>query len=212
MASSIGTIGAKVNPTQNTAVDQSFNYSGSQRVVDGHGRYTDLVARAKVFLAANQAGAAITALNSTATGFILGNPTGGANWFAILRASLIQTSTAAGTANAGVQLAFTAVSTSAVTHTTPLTVRSAQLGNTATATGTADSSATVPSSPIAVLNLWQPSVSGTATVGIPPVIDCDLGGLLILIPGTTLSFSALSALSGAGSMFWEEFTIPTNYA
>lgn len=212
MASNIGTIGGKTNFTQGAQVDQSFEPYGAQRIADARGHYTDLVARGKVFFAANQAGAAVTNLNATATGFILTNPVNSGIWAAILRVQFIQTSTATTTANAGIQLAAGLFSNTAVTHTTPLTVRTALIGGSGTATLLADSSSTLPAAPVAVMNLWQPSVSATATTGIPPVVDINLDGLIILQPGCTLSMSALSTLSGATSMWWEEFAAPTNYA
>lgn len=212
MASPVGTVGSKQNFQSGAQVDQSFDPFSGQRMVDSRGHFTDLVSRGRVFLAANQAGAVVTNLNATATGFILTNPVGSAVWLAILRVQFQQTSTAAAAANAGVQLAAGLFSNTAVTHTTPLTVRSALIGGSATGVGLADSSSTLPAAPVAVMNLWQPSVSATATTGIPPMVDVNVDGLIIVAPGCTVSLSALGTLSGASAMFWEEFPAPSNYA
>jgi hypothetical protein len=66
------------------------------------------------------------------------------------------------------------------------------------------SAATLPAAPVAVRNLWQPSVSATATTGIPPFVKDEIAGAIAISPGCAVSLSALSALSGAASMTWAE--------
>jgi hypothetical protein len=179
----------------------------STAVQDAHARYQEAVLRGGVYLAANQAGAAVTNLNATATGFILSNPAGSPVSLVLLEIGIVQTSTAAASANAGVQLAANVNPVAAaVVHTTPLTVRNAILGTTATGFGLADSSSTLPAAPVAVLNLWQPSVSATATTGIPPVVVIAVDGKIVVSPGCTVSLSALGALSCASHFVWEEVT------
>lgn len=207
---SVGSIGSKV-VNQGNAVDESMSgISGAQRTNDAHGRYTDLAVRSKIYVAANQAGKAVTNLAASATGAILSNDNSNTNWGALLNVGFIQTSTAATTANAGVSLAAGVASTTNVTHTTPLTTRLVQ-DYTTSATLKADDTATLPAAPVSILALWQPSVSASATTSIPPVVNLDLGGLLLIKPGCSLSLSALSTLSGLGSYAWEEFPAPTNY-
>lgn len=214
MATATGTVGSKnVSSGAGTQYDQSFMPSGAQRTSDAHGRYLDSVLRGRVFSAANQAGAALSNLSATCTGFCLNNPTGSGQWVAVLEVGGMQTSTASANANSGVQLAGGALSTTAVTHTTPLTVVSHPFGSTAVAVGKVDSAATLPAAPTAILNLWQASVSATAAVNSPALVWRDLGGLITLMPGTTLSFSNIgTAISVAAYMFWEEITLNAQYS
>lgn len=184
------------------------NFDGAQRMVHAHARYHEAVARGNVWLAANQAGAALSNLSATCTGFALSNPASSGKYLVLLQVGLFQTSTAATTANAGVQLAANVNPVAAaVVHTTPLTVRNALLGASGTSVGLCDSAATLPAAPVAIMNLWQPSVSATATTGIPGLINVPVDGLVVLQPGTAVSLSALSALSVAAHMVWEEVPI-----
>ena len=58
--------------------------------------------------------------------------------------------------------------------------------------------------PVAIRNLWQPSVSATATTAVPPFLKDEIAGAIAVAPGCAVSLSALSALSGAASMTWAE--------
>lgn len=209
MATATGTVGAKANIGGGSQADNSFTPDGALRATDAHGRYFDAVMRGNAYLAANQAGAALSNLSATCTGWCLTNPVNSGKWLSLLAAGLFQTSTAATTANAGVQLAFGAVSATAVIHTTPLVVLNLPLGSGTRGVGLVDSAATLPAAPTAVMNLWQPSVSATATTGIPGVIAWDFAGLITIAPGSSISFSALSALSAAVWGVWEEVLIPS---
>lgn len=178
---------------------------GSLVAQDAHARYQEAVMRGGVYVAANQAGKAVTNLNATATGFILSNPLGSPVNLVLLHVGVVQTSTAAASANAGVQLAINNnTAAAAVTHTTPLTVRNLLIGNTSVGYGLADDTATLPVAPVAIMDIWQPSVSATATTGIPPAVLLPLDGLVVLLPGTSVSLSALGAVSCATHMIWEE--------
>lgn len=180
-------------------------FDQSVGVSDTHARYQEAVLRGNVYLASAQAGIAVTALNATATGFILSNTAGSGVNLVLWEVGFVQTSTAATTANAAVGLAANVnIVAAAVIHTTPLTVRNALLGGPSKAQGLADSSATLPASPVLIVNLWQPSVSASATTAIPPVVIWACDGKIILTPGTAVSLTAASALSGIGHMVWEE--------
>jgi hypothetical protein len=182
-------------------VDQT----GASVVQLAHARYQEAVLRGNVWLACAQAGIAVTNLNATATGFILSNPAGSGRYLVLLEIGLLQTSTATTTANAGIVLAANVNPVAAaVIHTTPLTVRNALLGASGTSVGLADSSATLPAAPVAIRSIWQPSVSATATTAIPPYILDKVEGAVILAPGTSVSLSALSAISVLAHMAWEE--------
>lgn len=194
--------GASGTPAPFTA-----GHSAGQRTQDAHARFMDAVLRGNVFMAANQAGAALSNLSGTCTGFALTNPAGSGKLIVLWRVGLMQTSTAATTANAGVQLAANINTVAAaVVHGTPLVVRNALLGS-QIGVGLADGACTLPAAPVAIMNLWQPSVSATATTAIPPVIDINIDGAIVLQPGTAVSLSALSALSVAAHMIWEEISL-----
>ena len=191
-----------------TTVPRTAGFSGATRVQAGHATHMDAVSRGNVWLAANQAGAALSNLSATATGFILTNPAASGKLLVLLEIGFFQTSTAAATANAGLQLAANVNPVAAaVIHTTPLVLRNALLGSGGTGVGLADSAATLPAAPAAILNLWQPSVSATATTAIPPALVFPVDGKIIVGQGCTVSLSALSALSGAAHMLWEEVQI-----
>lgn len=211
MASAIGTVGSKSNLANGAQVDQTFLPSGAQRVSDAHGKYTDLVLRGRAFSCSNAAGVAVTALNATATGMILTNPVSSGIYCSLIHVAS-QQAVAATTAICTVQLAFGAPSTTAVIHTTPLTVRNLPLGNGGTGVGLVDSSSTLPAAPVTVYNLWSPSVSATATTGIPPMISCPLDGLIAIGPGTSLSMSATTAMTMASTFIWEEIPVPAQYS
>lgn len=211
MASPIGTVGAKSNITQGSSADQSFDPSGAQRVTDSHGRYGDMSARGNLYCGANQAAVAVTALNATATGLILTNIVGSGRFLEVINAG-VQQALAAATAIDTLQLAAGLLSNTAVTQTTPITVRNGLIGSTATAVGLLASSATLPAAPIAIMGLQSPSVSATATTGVPPANWFDIAGMLTLMPGTSLSFSATTAISCIGHFLWNEYATPTNYA
>jgi hypothetical protein len=191
-----------------TAQPFTADSTAAQRVTDAHSRYWDSVKNGNVWLAANQAGAALSNLSATCTGFCLTNPAGSGKYLSLIEIGIVQTSTAATTANAGIQLAANVNPVaSVVIHTTPLTVRNALVGTSASPVGLVDSAATLPAAPVAIMNLWQPSVSATATTAIPPVVIIPIDGKIMLKEGTSVSLSALSALSVAAHMVWEEIQI-----
>lgn len=191
-----------------TDIDLTTDPTKATRTTDAHARFYDAVRQGKVFLAANQAGSAITNLASVATGFILYNPVNSGKNLVLLEITFLQTSTAAAAANAGVQLAANVnPSLGAPTSTTPLTVRNALLGNQSVSVGQAFSAATIGAAPVAIRQLWQPSVSATATTGIPPTIKDLVDGLVLVGPGCCVSLSALAALSGATGMMWEDVNV-----
>jgi hypothetical protein len=199
-----------VSGSSGTLTPLTAGFSGGQRTQDAHARYMDAVLNGNVWLACNIASTAVTALNATATGLILTNPAGSNKWLVLWDIGVIQTSTATTTANAGIVLAANVNPVAAaVTHTTPLSVRNCLLGASATSVGLADSSATLPAAPVRIRAIWQPSVSATAAVAIPPVVLDNIDGKIALLPGTSVSLSAESALSCIAHITWEEVSMRT---
>jgi hypothetical protein len=183
--------------------------SGEISVGNVHSDFFEAMLRGNLYCAANQAGSAITNLISAATGFILYNPVGSGIIGVLNEIGFIQTSAAAAANNAGLQLgANVNPALGAPSSTTALTVRNCQLGNLRTGALQAFSIATIGAVPVAVRNIWQPSVSATATLGIPGMIRDKVNGQIGILPGCCVSLSTLSALSGAADMVWEEVPFP----
>ena len=181
---------------------------GSLAVFQGGGKYRDAVSRGNLFLAANQAGQSLSVLSGTVTGFCLQNPFGNQKQFILYEVGFLRTSTANNNANCGLQLAFHPLTAAAITHTATETVRNCQLGAGNVTTALVDNSNSGQSTPVAIVNLWQSSVSATATTGIPPYVTYRADGLFFLLPGTALSMSGLgTTIAGATHMIWEEVNL-----
>lgn len=155
-----------------------------------------------IFVASTQAGVATsTALSTTQTGFTLSNPFGSGKTLVLLQVNGALTTAPAGIATVVLAANVNPVA-AAVTHTTPLTVRKANLGVSATAVGLADSAATLPAAPVVVRGLGGPVATGSVS---QPKISEDIGGSLCVAPGCAVSISSLTtAISGVWSMVWLE--------
>lgn len=155
-----------------------------------------------VYVASTQAGVATsTALSTTQTGFTLTNPLGSGKNLVIMQINVACTSAPAGAATI-VAAANVNPSATAVTQTTPLTVRNAKLGITSTGVGLAASAVTLPAAPVVVRGIGGP-VAGSSIS--PPYIRDDVNGALVLTPGTALSINSLTtAISAVISMVWKE--------
>jgi len=174
----------------------------------GTGRYAENVMNGATFIASNSANQALSVGNSTATGLVLTNPAGSGKGLVLLEA--IGALDIAATAMGGVAL-FANVNpvAAAVTHTTPLTVRPAALGSTATGAGLADSAATLPATPILVRPLlsvyWITANAAVANLAFKD----DIGGALVVTPGCAVSIQAqTTAVTGIFSMTWAELDWP----
>lgn len=175
---------------------------GALLVSGMRGRYTELALRGRLFMASLQSLVALSTLNATATGFILTNPVGSGKNLALLDVSV-----ALGTAPAGVSvigLAAGLFSTTAVTQTTPVSVREG-LGLAATTrnAGLAASAATLPAAPVFVRAIGGGPVAASSIQS--PFIRDEIAGEIILVPGTSISLSYLTtAISVLASMTWAE--------
>lgn len=165
----------------------------SQYIVDG----TD-----QVYVASTQAGVATsTALSTTQTGFTLTNPAGSGINLVVLDVTVACTTAPAAAATL-VYAANVNPVAAAVTQTTPLTVRPAVLGKTATGAGLAASAVTLPAAPVVVRGLGGPVATGSIS---PPYFRDEVNGALVLAPGSALSISSLTtAISAVISMVWRE--------
>lgn len=179
-------------------------YDTTLATADAHARYMEAVLRGNVYVASNVAAAAITNLAAAATGLILSNPVGSTVKLVLMRARIAQAVAAAAAIDTIELAANVNPQAVQVVHTTPLVPQNCLLGNQATPVGKADSSATLPASPIVLCPLYSPSISATATTSVPPVISEEFSGEFVLLPGTAVSLSATTAISAISSFTWEE--------
>lgn len=180
--------------------------TGELIVADGHGRYQEAVLRGNVYVASTQSGVALsTALSTTQTGFTLTNVAGSGKNLVMLDACIALTSAPAGVASLVWAANVNTVAT-AVTQTTPLTVRNALLGTSGTPVGLAASATTLPAAPVVVRPVGGgPVATGSVTAAF---IRDEIAGGLILTPGTAISLSALTtAISAIISVTWEEIPV-----
>lgn len=158
-------------------------------------------AASEVYMASTQAGVATsTGLSTTQTGFTLTNPLGSGKTLVVLQVRGALTTAPA--AAATVVLAAGTVNATAVTQTTPLTVRNINFGVTKTGAGLAASAVTLPAAPVVVRGLGGPVATGS--VSQPQIVDA-VDGTLLVAPGCSLSINSLTtAISGVWSMTWKE--------
>ena len=156
----------------------------------------------EIFVASTQAGIATsTGLSTTQTGFTLTNPAGSGKTLVVLQINVACTSAPAGAATIVAAANVNPVAT-AVTQTTPLTVRRANLGTSGTGAGIAASAVTLPAAPVVVRAIGGP-VAGTSIS--PPFISDNVNGAICVAPGCALSINSLTtAISAVISMVWEE--------
>ena len=178
--------------------------SGAMVVQMAHGDYQEAVVRNNVFSASNQASAVFTLFGTTtSTGFALFNPTGSGKNLVLLNVGYVRA--IAMTTNIE-QLVLTGSSTLTHSSTTALTIVNNFIGGSGTSVAAAYSATTLSAAGTIRCMLQAPSVSATATVGIPPVIMWDVQGLFVLAPGSTLYLASglTNTQDGMVSMIWEE--------
>lgn len=155
-----------------------------------------------IYLASTQtAQATSTGLSTTQTGFTLTNPYGSGKTLVILEATIALATAPAGAAPV-VYAANVNPVAAAVTQTTPLTVRKANLGVSGSGVGLAASAVTLPAAPVVVRSAAGP-VAGSSIS--PPYIHDKVDGALCVAPGCAVSINSLTtAISAVISMVWEE--------
>jgi hypothetical protein len=155
-----------------------------------------------IYVASTQAGVATsTGLSTTQTGFTLTNPAGSGKTLVLLRVDCTVSAAPAGAAPIVLAANVNPVA-AAVTQTTPLTVRRANLGVAGTGAGLAASAVTLPAAPVVVAALPGPIAASAIT---PVTINVAFDGSLCVSPGCALSLSSITtAVTGIWSMTWEE--------
>jgi len=156
----------------------------------------------EIYCASTQAGIATsTGLNTTQTGFTLTNPFGSGKTLVILQIRGAFENAPAGVATVVLAANVNPVAT-AVTQTTPLTVRRANLGVSGSGVGLAASAVTLPAAPVVVRGLG--GAVAASSISQPQIVD-DVNGALCVAPGCAVSINSLTtAAEGIWSMVWEE--------
>ena len=156
----------------------------------------------EIYVASTQAGVATsTALSTTQTGFTLTNPAGSGKTLVLLRFDGTVSAAPAGAAPLVLAANVNPVA-AAVTQTTSLTVRKANLGVVGTGAGLAASAVTLPAAPVVVAAMAAPLAASSIT---PVTLNIAFDGSLCIAPGCALSLSSITtAVTGIWSMTWEE--------
>ena len=174
--------------------------SGEGIVQELHGRYFEQMYRGNLFSAANQAAQAVSvALATSYTGILLYNPVGSGKILVPLKIKYALSVAPAAIASIGLLGGYAA--TGGVTAlTTKLNIQSNQIGNSISGAGIALSAATI------VTPTWiQQLVDGFTASALPaPSPIVDLEGIFGILPGGFLGIGALTAVTGLGSIMWEE--------
>lgn len=158
----------------------------------------------QVYFASNQAAVTLSALSTTATGFIISNPWGSGKQMAILTVSWAFQTAPGGASIVGIAMS-PAPSSTQVTHGTPINAVQAGVlnGNTGQSVGKVDAAATTVGTPVFARILGGPVAASQIN---PPYIRDDIDGAIILVPGTSLQLAYVTtAAVGLASAYWLEF-------
>lgn len=189
------------NAAAGTLLSARGGGTGEQIIQQLHGRYFETTYRGNMFSAANQAAQAVSvALATTYTGLLLYNPIGSGKVLIPNKVKYALSVAPAAIATLGLISGF---QTAAPTGLTALTVRSNQIGNSSAGAGLVYSAATI-STPVWTMQLWD----GFTAAALPaPQSPVDLEGSFLILPGGFLAIGALTAVTGLGSISWEEAPI-----
>lgn len=174
--------------------------------MQGGGRFEEALRTGQLFSAANQAAATYTLFGSTtATGLALSNPAGSGKLLSVVSIGFMKVA-AAGAAIENLVISVGAMGGS-YAHTTPLTVQKNRVGGNEVAVGLVDASFTLTAAGTIIAPFWSPSVSATATTGIPDEALVMIDGLYGILPGFFLQLAGgfTTTPSGLGSISWREY-------
>lgn len=191
----------------NTQVDLRTAPDAALVTTDGHGRYMEPLYVGNCFTAAAASGALTLTTATTYTGLSITNPVASGRNIVMLEYIFAATSAPAGVAG----LVYNwQTSASAVTHTTPATVRNALLPGSGTTSvvpligiGLVDTAATWPAAGVAI-RAYPGGPVATGSVSSGSFADA-IDGKVILSPGSYFGLTAVTtAISGVISCIWEE--------
>ena len=181
------------------------NPQGDIAVSELHARYFEQGRYGNMFSAANQAAQAVSvALATTYTGLCLYNPAGSGVILVPNKVAFALTVAPAAIASLHLIGGFSA--TGGVTaQTTKLVNQSTQIGNASSGKGIALSAATIVT-PTYIQALRDGFTAAALPSNLAPI---DLEGAYQILPGGFLAIGALTAVTGLGSIVWEE--VPISY-
>lgn len=175
--------------------------TGEIVIAENHGRYYEATSRGRRFLGANVAAQAVSvALATTYTGLCLTNPAGSGYNLVVDKINFALTVAPAAIASIGI---IGASSATAVTQTTPLIARSCLLGG-GSGVGLVASATTIPT-PVWLMQMRSGFTAAALPSEGPTLVDLE--GSLVLAPGSFICIGALTAVTGFGSIMWEEVPI-----
>lgn len=177
---------------------------GSQTVVQAHPRYYEMSSRGYMYGGANQAAQAVSvALATTYTGLLLYNPVGSGKVLVPTKVKFALSVAPAAIATIGLIRGY-AASGGVTAFTAEITAESNQIGNTSTSNvGRVLNQATI------VTPTWCRQLrDGFTAAALPaPTMVDDLEGDIIILPGGFIAIGALTAVTGLGSISWEEVSL-----
>ena len=167
-----------------------------------HGRYYESAYRGASFSGANIAAQAVSvALTTTYTGLCLYNPPGSGVNLVPNKVKYALSVAPAGIATIGLISGFSTTG-GVTTQTTALLSRSNLIGG-AAGKGIVLSAATIVT-PVWLMQLYD----GFTAAALPnPTVPVDLEGEFIIPPGGFIAVGALTAVTGLGSINWEEVPV-----
>ena len=176
---------------------------GDVAVSELHARYFEQGRAGNMLSAASQGATAVSVgLATTYTGMILYNPVGSGVILVPNKVKFSLAAAPAAAANIGLIAGFAA--TGGVTvQTTKLLNQSSQIGNSNIGKGIALSAATI----VTPTWLFELVDAFTAAAFPSPTIPYDLEGAFQILPGGFIAIGATTAISGYGSILWEEVPI-----
>ena len=159
----------------------------------------------KTFMAANVSAKSVIAVTTAMTGVILHNPTGSGKKLLIARVGWVWTTVPGAVHNIGLGLAApNATAPATLTAIGSGVLNADGSGASTTAVGRAYDAATLPVAPVSVY--WFGGAAWGTSVGVSPFnITEDVDGAIALVPGATLTFTAVTTTAvGLGSIMWVE--------
>jgi hypothetical protein len=189
---------------QDGAVNEVRMSKDSSTIVqDSHGRYMEASYRGQIFYAANQAAQATSVALATAyTGLVLSNPAASKYNLVLLQVGFVLAAAPAAIASVG--LIGGQIATGLTAHTTALIPGSYFIGAPA-GVGKADASATLPTTPVWIMQLMGGFTAAALPSTTPALID--IGGSIILPPGAYVAIGTVTATSMLASFAWEEVPV-----
>jgi hypothetical protein len=180
-------------------VPPRLDRSGAEIVQELHGRYYEQTYRGNMFSAPNSPAQAYSVgLSTTYTGLLIYNPVGSKVNLVPNKVKLALSVAPVAIASIGLLAGFSA--TGGVTAVTTSAVVTNNVIGSPKGTGLAYSSCTIVT-PVWLFQLYDGFTAGAFPNPTQPV---DLEGLFIIPPGGFIGIGALTAVTGFGSIAWEE--------